>query len=188
MSEQTYAIPDEQADDSDEFRRLRDHAKQLEADLKTTKKNEADAATLAKENAFLKAGVDLEDPVAKMLFNSYDGELDTEAVKAAAVAVRLTPGEPTPAAGSTPTEPVDTSQTTERNALANDTGGAVQLPAEDPIQAGYKEFYDGLARGQSREDASVAVIGRVIAAAEEGDPRFRFDANAWTAQEEAKSR
>jgi hypothetical protein len=55
---------------------------QLEADR-------AEAAQAKRELAFLKAGVNPDDPAAKWFAKGYDGELTTEAIKAAATEARL---------------------------------------------------------------------------------------------------
>lgn len=187
MSDQsTFQLPPESPDDSEAIRNMRAHIKALEADRAKGAEDAAAAATLAKENTFLKAGIDLNDPVAKLLFDTYSGDLEVASVKEAAVALRLTPGATPP-----PPDPAgqqDPGQTQARADLANDSAPGSTLPEEDPIEAGYKDFHAELARGSSREDASAAVIGRIIAAGNAGDPRFKFDAQEWTSQAEAKSR
>lgn len=57
---------------------------QDEADRSKALVAEGEAAK--KENAFLKAGIDTEKGVGKLFFKSYDGELNADAIKAAATA------------------------------------------------------------------------------------------------------
>lgn len=75
---------------------LRDHSKGLERDLRASraeaeqaKVEAAEAATLRRELAFRRAGVDPDDPKAKYFVKGYDGELTAEAIKAEADAAGI---------------------------------------------------------------------------------------------------
>lgn len=76
--------------ESVDIKELRDAAKQGREAAKQ-------AAALARENAFLKAGVNPEDPKAKYFVKGYDGELTAEAIQTEAKVLGLLP-EPGPTA------------------------------------------------------------------------------------------
>lgn len=87
MSEPQYYEDDDfqtqqQTDQQDQFRQLREKAKR-------TTKAEAEAERLRRENAFLKAGIDTEDPKAKYFYKGYDGDLERDAIRAAAAEIGL---------------------------------------------------------------------------------------------------
>lgn len=70
----------------------------LRKEKKARREAEEAANTAARELAFMKAGIDMEDPKAAYFVKGYDGELTSEAVKAEAVRVGFlaeTPAEPT---------------------------------------------------------------------------------------------
>lgn len=62
----------------------------LQDEVDAAKASAAEALSIKKENAFLKAGItDLDKGVAKLFFKSYEGEMTPEAIKAAASAEGL---------------------------------------------------------------------------------------------------
>lgn len=66
--------------------RQRERIKALEKDAKALADKAAAGEAALRKLAFLEAKVDLNDPKAKFFADKYDGELDPEAVKAAAIA------------------------------------------------------------------------------------------------------
>lgn len=83
MSDESYVDDDDQQDDAtpaeqDPPREEPGWRKRLEREAK-------EAKALKRENAFLKAGINPDDPKAKWLVKGYDGELTPDAIKAAAV-------------------------------------------------------------------------------------------------------
>jgi hypothetical protein len=64
---------------------LRERMKQLEAENAALKARADEAASAARELAFVKAGVDPNLPVAKYFVKAYDGELTADAIRAAAI-------------------------------------------------------------------------------------------------------
>ena len=74
-----------------------------------------------REVAFLKAGVDTDSPIGKLLFKSYDGDLDIEAIKASALEVGAIKAPAAPAQDTGPTAE-ELAQTAMRNDLASNSG------------------------------------------------------------------
>lgn len=85
----------EDFDESDEVQEsppkspLRARMKELEAENKAFKQQQREIEEAKKQLAFVRAGVDPEDPAAKYFYKGYDGELTAEAIKQAAVEARL---------------------------------------------------------------------------------------------------
>lgn len=139
--------------------------RQMREQLKRLEKENKDLQTTKRENAMLKAGIDTNSPVGKMFAKAYDGELDVDAIKAAATEVGL-------AQASETTEPpveVDTS-TAERSALASgaaaDDGKGV-----DPRANALKEAEDLQSKGAAFDVAAGSYINRLAQAAISGDDR-----------------
>jgi hypothetical protein len=68
---------------------VRARMKQLEKENREAKKLLAELQTSAKELTFVKAGIDVTDPKFKYFVKGYDGELDPEAIRAAAAEAQL---------------------------------------------------------------------------------------------------
>jgi hypothetical protein len=68
---------------------VRARMKQLEKEAKELRKQVADFAVAQRELAFVKAGIDPASPQAKYFVKGYDGELDPEAIRAAAAEAQL---------------------------------------------------------------------------------------------------
>lgn len=65
-------------DDDEDFKNLRAKAKKAD-------QYEREVMTLKRENAFIKAGVNMDDPKMGYFVKGYDGELTSEAIKEAAI-------------------------------------------------------------------------------------------------------
>ena len=68
---------------------LRDRMKQLESENAALKARADEASNAARELAFVRAGVDSADPMAKYFVKAYDGELSPDAIRTAAIEARL---------------------------------------------------------------------------------------------------
>jgi len=68
---------------------LRDRMKQLESENATLKAWANEALDASRELAFVKAGIDTADPMAKYFVKGYDGEISPDAIRAAAIEARL---------------------------------------------------------------------------------------------------
>jgi Tfp pilus assembly protein PilX len=68
---------------------VRQRMKQLEKEAEELRKQVAEAAAARRELAFVKAGIDPSNPMAKYFVKGYDGELDPEAIKQAAMEAQL---------------------------------------------------------------------------------------------------
>jgi hypothetical protein len=78
MSDQYIEDDDQQDDGNEDFKNLRAKAKKADA-------YERENSTLKRELAFVKAGVPLDDPKMSYFVKGYDGELDPQAIKDAAI-------------------------------------------------------------------------------------------------------
>lgn len=128
---------------------------------------------LARENAMLRAGVDLDSPLGKMFARAYDGELDTDAVRAAATEVGAMRAA-TPAAEVT-LEPGEEGSTDLRQELG--TGGTPPGGGEGPhptvkMADAAKEV---LVKTGNHGRALAAGFGELVGAAAEGDRRIILD-------------
>jgi hypothetical protein len=68
---------------------VRARMRQLENELKASQQALAEAETLKREMAFIKAGIPMDDPMAKYFVKGYDGEVSSEAIRQAAEEANL---------------------------------------------------------------------------------------------------
>ena len=68
---------------------VRAHMRKLEKELKAERAARAEAEAAKRELAFVKAGVPLDNPVAKYFIKGYDGEITPDAIRAAAEEANL---------------------------------------------------------------------------------------------------
>ena len=78
-----------QTEETDTRNPLRARMKQLEKENAEAKKLLAEAEAERRELAFVKAGIDPTSPMAKYFVKGYDGELNPEAIRQAAVEAQL---------------------------------------------------------------------------------------------------
>jgi hypothetical protein len=78
MSDQYEENDDQQDDGNEDFKNLRAKAKKADT-------LERENATLKRENAFVKAGVPLDDPKMSYFVKGYDGDLDPQVIRDAAI-------------------------------------------------------------------------------------------------------
>ena len=141
---------------------------------------QAEAEAAKRELALLKAGVDTESAVGKMFAKAYDGDLDTEAIKAewTQVAPTTSPNDPPP-----PPEQVDpgeqlAQQQQDREAASGGQPGGQEKPTPNPIDAALSEFHDPARMGMQLEDRQEEAVAKVLGAYFEGDKRVMFDREA----------
>lgn len=165
----------ENADDRDRFREMRKAARRSRA-------ADREREQAQRELAMVKAGIDTDTRLGQMFLKTYEGPLDKEAVKAAALEVPgllLEPASPPPPTNAdqgasppppTPEPQVDPNMTDERDRL-HSGGDAPGQINEDPILLGKKRAEEVLVRGGTEEDAMVANLRTLYEAAAEGDDR-----------------
>lgn len=68
---------------------VRQRMKQLEKELREANKRLAETAEASKKLAFMEAGVPLDSPMAKYFIKGYDGDLNPEAIREAALEAQL---------------------------------------------------------------------------------------------------
>ena len=78
-----------QTEETDTRNPLRARMKQLEKENAEAKRQLAEAEAARRELAFVKAGIDLSAPASKYFVKGYDGELDPDAIRQAAVEAQL---------------------------------------------------------------------------------------------------
>ena len=122
--------------------------------------------------AFLKAGVDTDTKAGKLLFKAYDGELDTDLLRAEADELGILKGaEPLPPPEPDSTE-ADVRVAQERQNLAADQI-APENQTESPYDAGHREFREMLDAGRPKEDSAARFIHTVLEAAGGDSPDSR---------------
>ena len=146
--------------------------RKLEADRDAAK---AEADALKREAAFLRAGVDLDTKAGQMFAKAYDGDLDTDAVKAEWAEI----APPAPVAVETAPDPVEVAQTRERASLAAESADPAAFSEKNPKRAGIEEFHRlREEEGYGADEASVQFFDKVLTAAVNGDGRVLWDAEA----------
>ena len=126
---------------------------------------------LKREVAFMKAGVDTDSKAGQLLFKAYDGELDTESIKADWEA--LVPAIVPVAEPEQPQENVnqiDTQVSEQRQALA-DESVPVEATTQSPYEQGFQEFKTAYDAGRSKEDSAAKFVNTILEAASQGDER-----------------
>lgn len=147
-----------------------DNLKELRraADEGRTAKAEAEAAK--RELAFVKAGVDTDTKIGKLLLKTYEGDLTSEAIKAEALELGAIKAE-APATTATTTASLDEqSQSLERQGLAGEPDVQGD-PGPNPNMLAYKAAEAAMAAGQPREIAFGAGLTEMLKAAHAGDTR-----------------
>lgn len=170
-----------------------DSLAELRAAAERGKTADAEAAAARRELAFLKAGIDTDTGVGKLLFENYKGDPTKDAVLAAAseygIAPKATDEQPPPAAEPPTYNDDERSQTRERANLATGSEVPAGEPNADPIAEGYSEYLAARATGVPQNDAADHVIGRIMKAAyADGDPRVLHDQNRWLEDARGSSR
>lgn len=145
----------------------------------------AEADALKKELLFAKAGVDTESKLGKMLLATWEGDLaDVDALKAEWA--ELSPGQSDgqhedkqPEQAKTP----DGFQDPQGQQAHRDMASGGNAPTSDgaadrdPVDVALDLFHSN--RGRPFEDRQVDALQSFVSAFVSGDPRTRFDAQAW---------
>jgi len=100
----------------------------LRKEKKARREAEEQAQQASRELAFMKAGIDMEDPKAAYFVKGYDGDLTAEAVKAEAVRVGFL--------AEAPAEPAVTPETAEQRQAALAGQGAIQAAQQGATDLG----------------------------------------------------
>lgn len=132
-----------------------------------------------RENAFLRAGVDLESPVGKMFAKGFDGDIaDIDGLKASAKevgAIKEAPAAPpanAPTAEELAATALDQQQQRTRDALSGGAPSGDEPPATaDPYDDALGNFHAEMAKGVPRDRAGLGAIDRLLDAAGKGDKR-----------------
>lgn len=139
----------------------------------------ADQATrLEKENAFLRAGVDLTDKMAQRLFAAYSGDMTVEAIKAEAEDWGIAQA----AAAAAPPDPTTGQQEARQRLAGGQAAGGQAPPPADPVDALWKGYAEDRRRGIPKEQAQMNGMAHVLAAASNGQKPFLFDEEAWLSE------
>ena len=161
-----------QADQGQEASGENPHIQHLREKAGRADEAQAALAQLARENAMLQSGIDLESPLGKFFVDSYNGDpSDVEALKAKASELGV------PIKGQAPVteaqvveERIEPTGTAQRMALSDgapaDTG-----EDKDPRQLSREQFDRRMAEGATREDASAEHLNLLANAAARGDKR-----------------
>jgi hypothetical protein len=152
----------------DAYNRANKRASELEGQV-------AGLEQMKRENAMLKAGVDLSSPLGTLFLDGYKGELDPDAIKTAWSGLPSAAAAPTPSPETEAPDPEALRRQQEREALHNGSVAPGSEPPADPVDAAYKVFHDGMKRGMSRDRAAPAAIDVMLKAAMDGDERMIYD-------------
>lgn len=162
-------MADETADTEGVDKNDNDNLKELRKLADEGRKASREAELARKELLFVKAGVDTDTKLGKLLLASYDGELSVDAIKAEAeeLGAVASPSTPKPPA----LDPEERRQGRERQDLASESGSPASVPDESPQELALKAFSDARAAGARREDAAAAAFSQIFEAAQRGDER-----------------
>lgn len=166
----------------DQFRGAFENTK---TQLEQAQQDAARADQLARENAMLKAGVDMSHPAAATFVAGYSGPLEVDDVKAAWEPIGGTPPPtPPPTTTAPPTnddgsDPIVVAQLNDlqaqRNQLSNGGTAPGEEPTVDPQTGMIQRFHHGLSKGHTRERATNDGLAVLFEAAANGDPRVTSD-------------
>lgn len=159
---------DDVQDDPRQVTLSRDQIRSMERDAKQVR-------TLRRENAMLKAGIDVNTPLGTLFLNAYEGDLESEAIREAfhkiAPAVASAPVSADEDGGPAPMSE-DAAFAEERQRLVSgglgDDGHTIE---RDPRKVAIETGNQALADGKSREDAMALAFSSLAGAAAEGDTR-----------------
>lgn len=174
---------DEVESDEDEggeqryVRMTREDIRKLEKSGAKASELETEKAAMARELAFLKAGVDTESKVGKLLMKGWEGELDVEAIKAEASEIGALSANATP----TPVEVDDgeAESSDERSSLgAGANADQFRTGDPDPQEEAVKAGRKAMAGGATEEDSLGVAFDVIARAGAAGDKRAIWDPTA----------
>ena len=156
-------MDDYQDEDAGGIKDLRDAA---ERGKKATQELDA----MKREMAFLKAGVDTDTKAGQLLFKAYDGELETDLLRAEAEELGILRDTSAPVQEAS--NDSDRQATQERRALAENTVPP-DNQKESPYDAGHREFKEMMDAGRPKDDSAARFIHTVLESAGGSDPDSR---------------
>lgn len=145
-----------------------DNLKELRHLADEGRKALAEAEQARRELAFVKAGVDTDTKLGKLLLRTYDGELTVDAIKAEAAELGLFKAPST----NEDVNDAERSQSRERADLASDSSVGSEDTSEHPHEAALKAFEAARKQGDTREIAAGAAFAEILKAAHRGDQRI----------------
>jgi len=137
----------------------------------------AENATLKRQLLFARAGIDSnDDGIGEMLFRTWDGGDDLDALKTKAQKVGAIPGQAsTPQRDTPPDEDAARRQAQQDFAPGiGQPGSGVVLDGPNPIDKALTDFHENRRGGMTQADAQHEAISAVIAAGMAGDKRVVF--------------
>jgi len=156
----------------------------LRAVAKQGKEAMAENTTLKRQLLFARAGIDVQDDgIGEMLFRTWDGGDDLDALKVKALKVGALSAPGTTNTRDTPPD----EDALRRQAQADfapgvgQPGSGVAMDGPNPIDKALGDFHANRKAGMPQADAQHEAITQVIAAGMSGDKRARFDAQAHAA-------
>jgi hypothetical protein len=161
------------------------------------------AEVTARENAMLRAGVDMDHPAAAYFVDGYKGELDAEAIQKEWAKLAPPPAAPPPAGDTTtppepppagePTPPNDGATPTEQqfqqtlSNLHGETTPPGGEPTPDPWTDALKGFHESKKQGGTTVQAQRGAFQKIINAAIAGDQRVVSSSAAEAKEKWARS-
>jgi hypothetical protein len=139
---------EESEKESSVIRKMRAENKDAKAKLKELEPKAAEGEAAKRELALLKAGIDTESPLGKLFAKAYDGELDVETVKAAAIEAGVLKTEET----EETSEVSDEEKAAVAKAQEVTSGAETQVSTDEP-DAPMTAFREVMDRDGTREEA-----------------------------------
>ena len=136
------------------------------------KKASQELDQMKREMAFLKAGVDTDSKAGQLLFKAYDGDLDTDLIKAEAEELGILKDASPPPPPEPENSEADVRVAQERRDLVADQI-APENQTESPYDAGHRQFREMLDAGRPKEDSAARFIHTVLEAAGGDSPDSR---------------
>ena len=136
------------------------------------KKASQELDQMKREMAFLKAGVDTDSKAGQLLFKAYDGDLDTDLIKAEAEELGILKDAAPPPPPEPENSEADVRVAQERRDLAADQI-APENQTESPYDVGHRQFQEMLDAGRPKEDSAARFIHKVLEAASGDNPDSR---------------
>ena len=136
------------------------------------KKASQELDQMKREMAFLKAGVATDSKAGQLLFKAYDGDLDTDLIKAEAEELGILKDAAPPPPPEPENSEADVRVAQERRDLAADQI-APENQTESPYDVGHRQFQEMLDAGRPKEDSAARFIHTVLEAASGDNPDSR---------------
>ncbi len=145
-----------------ELRKQADEAKQHKAELEAAKR----------EMAFVKAGIDTDTKLGKMLLRTYEGELDKDSIRAEArdVGFNFADEAKSDKKDENNISDEERNSTRRRDDLSAETDN-VRDEGKDPRKLADDAFWEARANGDRMEDAAQAALEHYLRGAQAGDKR-----------------